>query len=154
MQEDGQIYIKRRPHEGKALPKAWSSTQKFVTLSSGEAELNAAVKASTELLGVLQLAKDWGEEHLVGEVLVDSAAALGTIRRKRCGKLRHVRVGDLWIQEQQDNGDLKFGKVDGENNPADVGTKHLHAEKSRRHMAFVGQRVADGIAEASPKVSK
>ena len=80
----------------KHFVRSWSSTQKCVTLSSGEAELVALVKTSTELIGVLQLAADWGED-LTGEVLVDSAAALGTVRRKGCGKLRHVRVGNLWV---------------------------------------------------------
>ena len=39
---------------------SWSSTQKCVTLSSGEAELLAAVRASTEVFGILQLVSDWG----------------------------------------------------------------------------------------------
>ena len=77
--------------KGKHFLRSWSSTQKCVTLSSGEAELVALVKASTELIGLLQLGADWGNDWR-GEVLVDSAAALGTVRRKGCGKLRHVRA--------------------------------------------------------------
>ena len=91
---------------------------------------------------------------MVGEVLVDSSAALGTVRRKGCGKLRHVRVGDLWIQEKQESGDLKYSKVNGEANPADVGTKYLPEEKCRRHMAFVGQEARTGRADASLCIAK
>ena len=40
--------------------KSWSSTQKNVTLSSAEAELLAAVKASGEALGMLQLMSSVG----------------------------------------------------------------------------------------------
>ena len=101
----------------------------------------------------MQLASDWGEVNLTGEVLVDSSAALGTIKRRGCGKLRHVRVGDLWIQEKQESGDLKFRKVEGEANPADAGTKYLPEEKSRRHMTFVGQRVVEGRAKTSLRVA-
>ena len=129
---------------GRHFLRSWSNTQKCVTLSSGEAELMADVRASTEVIGMLQLARDWGEEELIGEVLVDSAAALGTIRRRGCGKLRHVRVGDLWIQERQSNGDLMYSKVDSNSNPADVGTKYLAEEKCKKHMRIVRQSVIEG----------
>ena len=41
---------------GKHHLKSWSVTQKRVTLSSADAELVALVKASTETIGVLQMA--------------------------------------------------------------------------------------------------
>ena len=90
--------------------KSWSSTQKSITLSSGEAELVAAVKMCTEILGVVQLLADWGNE-VDGEVWVDSSAAIGTMTRRGNGKLRHVRVGTLWIQERIEDGDLVVKKV-------------------------------------------
>ncbi len=58
--------------------KTWSSAQKSITLSSAEAELIAAVKASTELMGMLQLAEGWGE-IVAGEAYIDSSAALGVV---------------------------------------------------------------------------
>ena len=85
--------------KGSHLIKSWSSTQKSITLSSGEAELVAAVKTCTELIGISQLMRDWGKE-VEGEVYVDSNAAIGTAMRRGNGKLRHVRVGILWIQEK------------------------------------------------------
>ena len=90
---------------GRHFLKSWSSTQKTVALSSGEAELMAAVKCSCELIGALQLDKDWGLE-LEGEVYVDSSAAMGVVARRGAGKLRHVRVGQLWIQEKAERGEL------------------------------------------------
>ena len=81
---------------GSHLIKGWSSTQKNITLSSGEAELVAAVKMSSELIGITQLSEDWGMT-IKGKVHVDSNAAIGIVKRKGCGKLRHVRVGDMWI---------------------------------------------------------
>ena len=56
--------------------KSWSSTQKTIALSSGEAELTAVVKCSCETIGILQLSADWFME-IEGEALVDSSAALG-----------------------------------------------------------------------------
>lgn len=40
--------------------KTWSATPKIVTLSSSEAELMAAVRASTETIGTIQMAAGWG----------------------------------------------------------------------------------------------
>jgi hypothetical protein len=108
--------------------KTWSSTQKSITLSSAEAELVAAVKASCELIGAMQMTQAWGEES-AGEVYVDSSAALAVVARKGSGKLRHVRVGCLWIQEKANSGELKFVKIPGELNPADAMTKHLTGSK-------------------------
>ena len=87
---------------GSHCLKTWSSTQRSVALSSGEAELIAVVKTSSEVIGILQLAQDWGEETS-GEVYVDSSVAIGMIQRKGNGKMRHVRVEMSWIQEQHDS---------------------------------------------------
>ena len=48
---------------------------------------------------------------------VDSSAALAVVARKGTGKLRHVRVGQLWVQELAENDEVKFKKVKGEENP-------------------------------------
>ena len=104
--------------------KSWSSTQKNITLSPGEAELVAAVKASCELIGVLQMAQGWGMKHQ-GSVWVDSLAALGMVKRKGNGKMRHVRIGQLWVQEKEESGELAYHKVAGEGNPADAMTQNL-----------------------------
>ena len=133
---------------GGHLIKTWASTQKNVTLSSGEAELVAAVKASTEAIGVMQMASEWGRE-LEGQVLVDSSAALGAVKRKGNGKLRHVKVGMLWIQEKQENGELEYVKVKGEENPADMMTKYLNrptAEKLQQHLQL---HFEDGRSDVS-----
>ena len=39
--------------------------------------------------------------------------------------LRHIRVGELWVQEKEENGELGFKKVNGELNLADLYTKYL-----------------------------
>ena len=47
------------------------------------------------------------------EVFVDSSAALAFVNRKGCGKLRHVRVGQLWVQQLAEDEEVKFRKVMG-----------------------------------------
>ena len=121
---------------------------KSITLSSGEAELVAAVKMSTELLGILQLLEDWGVKK-EAKVYVDSAAAIGITQRKGAGKLRHVKVGMLWIQEKVEDGELQVAKVLGTENPADAMTKHLSGGKIQQLLERMGQEWRAGRSELS-----
>ena len=127
--------------------KSWSSTQKNVTLSSGEAELVAAVKMSAELIGLAQLANDWGEE-VEGHVHVDASAAIGIIGRRGCGKMRHVKVGMLWVQEKQEEGELKYKKVLGTENPGDLMTKYLGQKLIDKFMPALSQEFTEGRARS------
>ena len=136
---------------GSHTIKTWSSTQKSITLSSAEAELVAAVKMSAELIGATQLAEDWGLS-MQGRVYVDSSAAIAIAGRKGNGKLRHVRVGSLWIQEKLEEEELKMEKVQSEWNPADLLTKGLGREKIQRFVKMASQRLCDGCAERSLKL--
>ena len=112
----------------------------------------AAVKMSTELIGIRQLADDWGI-GLEGSVFVDSSAAIGMVSRQGCGKMRHVRVGLLWIQERQEEGDFEFRKVAGEENPGDLMTKYLGQKVIDRHMSALYQRFEAGRAKTGLKIT-
>ena len=90
--------------------KSWSVTQKRVTLSSAEAELAALVKASAETLGIIQMASGLGDS-ITAEVFVDSSAALAVTQKKGNGKMRHVKIGQLWIQETAEVEELRFRKT-------------------------------------------
>ena len=72
-----------------------------LSLSSAEAELIAMVKCSAELLGVRSMLRDLGVETS-GVVYADSSAALAIAKRKGAGKLRHINVSSLRVQECQD----------------------------------------------------
>ena len=131
--------------------KSWSGTQKNVTLSSAEAELLVAVKASGEALGMLQLMSSVGVP-MTASIMVDSSAALAVVARKGNGKLRHVRVGHLWVQQLAADGGLKYHKVNGEENPSDACTKHLTGERLRKLVARTGQCQRSGRAQESLRV--
>ena len=98
---------------------------------------------ATEVIGILQLSYEWGLD-LTGSVYVDSSAAIGIVKRKGNGKLSHIRVGQLWIQEKSENGELQFRKVPGEANPGDLMTKYLAEKIVLKHMNFLGQEFATG----------
>ncbi len=136
---------------GKHCIKTWSATQKSVTLSSGEAELVAAVKMSTEVIGLTQLLADWGIQA-EGMVLTDSAAALGIVKRKGNGKQRHIRVGMLWIQEKEESGEVQYTKVKGELNPADLMTTGVLRKTLDTHRETLRQETRQGRAQAGLKL--
>ena len=107
---------------GAYVIKTWSATQKHITLSSGEAELMAMAKGATEAIGLCQIFEEWGRPKKV-EVRTDSSAAVGTVHRMGNGKMRHVRINDLWLQERVKEGSLLVTKVSGAENIADLLTK-------------------------------
>ena len=122
---------------GTHLIKTYSRQQRTVALSSAEAELHAAVAASSEVLGLAAYARDLGFE-VRPSVHTDASAALGIAQRRGLGKLRHVQTQALWIQQAHAEKRLGFHKVPGADNPADALTKHLPADLLEKHMKAMG----------------
>ena len=123
--------------------RTYSVTQKAVSLSSAEAELMALVKATSEAIGIQQLAASWDLQLDIG-VHVDSSAALSVTARKGNGKLRHVRIGHLWVQELAEAEVVRFRKVHGASNPADLMTKHLAGQRSAELAPALDQTPREG----------
>ena len=57
--------------------------------------------------------------------------------------MRHLEVHDLWIQEVIKNKYATIHKVNGQDNPADLFTKHLPRESIIRNMSRLGFRLID-----------
>lgn len=128
--------------------KGWSKTQATRALSSAEAELYATVKASAEVIGMISIYQDFGIA-IHGSVLGEANAALGMIRRKGIGKTRHIDTSFLWVQEKNASKEIKYGKIQGKDNPADLFTKFLSGDEIDKHMTamnFEYKSGHDGIA--------
>lgn len=136
---------------GEHFIKGWSSTQASITLSSAEAELVAMTKAVAETMGVGNMVRDLGR-HMKGVVYADSSAALAIADRKGSGKLRHINIRMLWIQEQERKEAVETKKIKGEMNPADLLTKYLQSSRSEDHRRRLGQQKREGRAEAALEV--
>ncbi len=134
---------------GSHLLKHWASTQKRITLSSGEAELGAVVRGFSEALGIQSVARDLGVE-LHPEVHADSSAAIGICRRSGIGKVRHLAVAQLWVQDLVRSGECRLHKVLGTENPADLMTKPLARAEIDGHLGRLGLSRATGRAETAP----
>ena len=89
------------------------------------------------------MAWDFGEE-LGAVVRSDSSTALAISQRVGLGKVRHLQVQYLWIQERHSDGSLALQKVKGELNPADLLTKGVPQETLRRHVATAGLELRGG----------
>ena len=104
-----------------------SKTQACVALSSGEAELYAINKGVAEGIGLRNLISELGRRCKV-RLSTDSSAAKSFVARRGLGRMRHIEVRDLWLQQEVAKGLVEVRKIPGETNPADLMTKHLLRE--------------------------
>ena len=131
--------------------KHWSTTQTTVALSSGEAELGGICRGASHGLGLQSIAEDLGIS-LDLEVLTDATAAIGICRRRGLGRIRHLHVADLWVQDRLRKGDFRLTKVLGTENPADMLTKHVPRDILRKHMERVNIFAEEGRAKSAPTI--
>ncbi len=129
--------------------KTWSSTRAVLALSSGEAEFYAALKGCSVGLGMKSIAADLGIE-LRSRMFTDSVAAKGIMTRRGLGKLRHIEVGYLWLQDVVAEKRVLVHKVKSEDNPADLGTKHLPGDVIQRHLRTLGFHFESGRSTVVP----
>ena len=87
-------------------------------------------------------------------VYTEASAAIGIAQRRGSGKVRHIDVGMLWIQQNQRAGEVDIQKVETKRNPADVFTKHVPAEVVWRHLGSMGFEDRQGKAELAVEVAK
>ena len=116
----------------------WSRTQATVALSSGEAELNAALKAGAEILSMKTLLAELGvavQGHMYG----DSSACSGTLHREGTGRIKHLQIRQLWLQQVIRTGTLTFTKISRDDNPADSLAK-AWSKDGDAHFSAIGFR--------------
>lgn len=136
---------------GMHLLKGWSKTQTLVALSSGESELYATLKAASEGLGMVSVAKDLVIQ-LDGEVWGDASIAIGTIKRRGLCKTRYIDTGLLWIQGVAVQKRLKLCKLFGRDRLADLFTKHLDRDTMYRQCNRMSLTVDKERTESAPKL--
>ena len=122
---------------GGGLLKSWARTQGTQALSSGEAEFCAAIKGSAEAIGMQSILGDMGIRVRI-TIYTDSSAAKGTASRIGIGKVKHLDVGWLWIQESVRKGQIQLKKIDGRINPGDLMTKPKSAAEAIRLSELTG----------------
>ena len=86
-------------------------------------------------------------------ILTGATAAIGICRRKGLGKVRHLAVADLWIQDKVRAQDFKLEKVAGTSNPADALTKYVDHSTLAKHLKTLSLDFESGRAEAAPTLT-
>lgn len=131
---------------GRHCLSQWSRTQATVALSSGEAELNAALKGAAELLGLQVLlselmhggsASTENSSPQQAVVLGDSSACSGTLHREGSGRMKHLELRQLWLQEKVRAGHVEYRKISRTLNPADSLAKPWTTDGAQ-HFGMMG----------------
>ena len=104
---------------GTHILTRWCKAQSIIALSSGEAELNAAVKGITETIGVIELLRELKMEAKT-KVMMDSSAGEGILMRKGVGQSKHLSIEQLWVQSAVPEYDIEILKVPRRLNVADL----------------------------------
>ena len=107
------------------------------------------VKAAAEGIGLQSLARDLGV-GLPLQLFADSSAAIGICRWTGIGRVRHLAVGQLWVQERLCNGRVALFKASGPTKPADLLAKHLPAPSVNAHLATLQLQPEQGRPASAP----
>ena len=151
--------------------KTWSSNQSVIGLSSGEAEYYAFVKWASQGIGIKNIMEDLGVEVVQKiQLLSDASAAIGIASRRVSGKVRHIEVHQLWLQDRvlggsievrqlwlQDrvlSGSVEVTKIGTGSNLADALTTNVEAEVLGKHMKGLGVWIESGRHVLMPAVAE
>ena len=137
---------------GKHLIKSWSTTQTVVATSSSETEYYGTVKGACEGLGVASLHRELTGLQAQLHVSADSSAARRMAMRRGIGKVRHLEVRTLWLQDEVDRGNVKIKKIVGSTNPSDICTKYLEGRRLKELLERLPLRLMSGRHEFAPQL--
>eukprot|EP00971_Amphidinium_carterae_P087692 1734985-Amphidinium_carterae.1 len=110
-----------------------TSTQQVIACSSGEAEYYAGLKGASEGLGIGAIAKELGMS-LSLHLETDSSASYGTCKRRGHGKLKHMEIKYLWLQQAVYAERLSIQKIPRSENRSDLFTKACDIKDLEEHL--------------------
>ena len=68
------------------------------------------------------------------------------------GKVRHLAVADLWIQDRIRKDDFTIDQILDTENPNDMLTKHVSRDLISKHMVTLGLKYEDSRAESAATI--
>ena len=123
----------------KHLLQHWTQFQPVVALSSGEAEVYAAVRGVGNLLGLSNVVTELNPHEKWFLVLcLDATAGKGILLRKGAGSVKHLDVKTLWVQECINSRNIGVQKINREENPANALASSSCVNDLMRHMSTAG----------------
>jgi hypothetical protein len=124
-----------------------SATQKTVALSSCEAELNAAVLCTQDMLYGKNLLESVGLKVQTPMLLeIDNKGAVNLINSFSVGgRTRHIDVKQCFLRELKESKQLIVKWIPGTENEADMFTKNLDGPVFKQYAEmFLGENALDG----------
>ena len=97
---------------GNHFVKSSSSTQGLGAMSSGKADCYGIVKGASMGLGIKIVLSVLGVA-VNAIIRMDASATKGIANRKGLGKVRHIQLNQLWIQDRVVKGEIIVLKVKG-----------------------------------------
>ena len=119
-----------------------SRTQGLIALNSAEAEVYAAVSTCGDAIYMKRCLEFVLDHTFSIQLLIDNSAARQILMRAGVGRVRHLSVKILWLQQQVEKKMVSVAAVASSANIADLGTKRLRCHTMRRLMYEIG--VYDG----------
>ena len=113
---------------GDCLIGSYSRGLSMICLSSGEAEFNGGVIATSEGIFYKEVL-DFFRIRVVLNIYLDSSAARGVFQREGVGRIRHLETKSLWVQKGLKEKKFQLMAVDTQNKAADIHTKGMNAER-------------------------
>ena len=123
-----------------AMVASWARTQKTPALSSTEAELYAATAGASDLLGANTLLTEWKLDGGAPTLWCDNKSTLDICRKIGPGKMKHIELRELKIQDWCREKRLRTRKIDSSDNPSDILTKPMTSEVLKKHGRRLGLR--------------
>ncbi|CAE7630141.1 unnamed protein product [Symbiodinium sp. CCMP2592] len=118
---------------------AWrSSRQSCVSLSTAEAELEAAVEGLVAIQGIQAVLQDIGAGVFAMQMHSDSTSALAIAHGSCSWRTRHLRLKSAWISELIAKNLVEFNHCHGEVQPADMLTKPLSSARIKSLSCLIG----------------
>ena len=108
-----------------------------------------------EMLGIRSMCEEWklSKPEVTSRLYADASAALSIAKRQGAGKMRHINVKSLWLQEKAVQAILGYEKIKGEDNPADGLTKHVRKELADKYAHTVSMRLSQDRAKTSLQIA-
>ena len=72
---------------------------------------------------------------------VDSSASKGIVSRVGVGKIKHLEVKHLWVQQFVRSGNVQIFKIPRKVNTADLLTHACNSAELKNHLSRMGLRV-------------
>ena len=116
----------------------FSRNQKSVALSSGEAEYYAGASAASDSILLKEAIQFLTGKRCQVNLYLDSSAARGIITRQGVGRVKHLQIRTLFLQELHKQGTLSVHPVGAKENTADIGTKLLSGKRIKLLLHWLG----------------